>query len=202
MTSTSYEQPISDLLASNEHFDSLYPPYIQRLSAKHWTPINAATLSAGFLAEKPGTRILDIGSGVGKFCLIGAYKKPDSHFYGIEQRKKLVQISDKTKKKMALENTTFIHGNFTKLNLSEFDSFYFYNSFYENLVDDECHIDKSIDYSVRLYEYYTRNLYSMLEERPVGTRLVTYHSFREGVPQGYRLVKTMLNTLVQCWIKE
>jgi len=35
---------------------------------------------------------LDIGSGVGKFCLAGAYYKPSASFFGVEQRKDLELI--------------------------------------------------------------------------------------------------------------
>ena len=39
------------------------------------------------------------------------------------------------------------HGNFTQLDFKNFDHFYFYNAFYENLAGTD-KIDDSIDYSV------------------------------------------------------
>lgn len=187
---------------SDEHFDNLYPEYIQRLSRKHWTPVQVAILAAEFLAEQPGSRILDIGSGNGKFCLAAGRHRPDSHFYGIEQRENLTHLANKAKRDIAIENVTFIHGNFTKLDLNRFDHFYFYNSFYENLVDEEFHIDESIDYSLNLYQYYTDYLLNALEKKPAGTKLVTFHSYREVVPPGYCLVKNLRGSLLRCWIKE
>lgn len=185
----------------DDHFDNLYPQRIQKISAKHWTPIHVAKAAAGFLAAEKGSRILDIGSGIGKFCLIGAKGNPENHFYGVEQRTTLIHLAEKVKKQMAIENTTFITGNFTQLDLHQFEHFYFYNSFYENLVDAEYHIDESIDYSLSLYLYYTQYLKTALEEKPAGTRLVTYHGFKEIVPQGYRLVESHSNLLLRCWIK-
>lgn len=202
MTSALFEEIAFNPLQSDEHFDSLYPRHIQDLSDRHWTPVAVAAFAADFLAEKAGTRILDIGSGVGKFCLAGAYRRTKSQFFGVEQRKELVHLSEKAREKIAVENAAFIHGNFTQLDLDKFDHFYFYNSFYENLVDERYYIDESIDHSVSLYEYYTQNLYRMLNERPAGTRLVTYHSFREVVPDTYHLAETMDDALVRCWIKE
>ncbi|WP_288878914.1 methyltransferase domain-containing protein [Pedobacter panaciterrae] len=187
---------------SDQHFDNLYPRSIQQLSSKHWTPIGVAVLASEFLAERPGSRILDIGSGIGKFCLAGARQYPDSHFYGVEQRKRLIQFAEKAQKRTGIENATFIHGNFTQLDFTLFDHFYFYNSFYENLVDEEFHIDESTDYSLSLYEYYTHYLFNVLTERPSGTRLVTYHGFREVIPPGYRLVESPQNILLRCWIRE
>lgn len=192
----------TDPFCSDLQFDNLFPRQMQLLSGKHWTPVRVAAIASDFLAEQPGSRILDIGSGIGKFCLAAAQQHPDSHFYGVEQRKKLIQLATKAQKHIAVKNATFIHGNFTQLDLSQFDHFYFYNSFYENLVDDESHIDESIDYSLSLYEYYTHYLYAALEKLPRGTRLATYHSFREVVPPGYRLIETLHNTLLRCWIRE
>lgn len=183
-------------------FDHLYPRRIRQLSAKHWTPVQVAALAAGFLAEEPGSHILDVGAGIGKFCLVAARYYPDSHFWGIEQRKDLVQLAGKAKRAMAVENATFIHGNFTQLDLDQFDHFYFYNSFYENLVDEEFHIDERIEYSLSLYEYYTHYLFKALEQRPSGTKVATFHSFREAIPPSYRLVEGLHNTMLRCWIKE
>lgn len=187
---------------SDQHFDNLYPKSIQQLSRKHWTPIQVAFLAAEFLGEQPGSRILDIGSGIGKFCLTAGHYQPDSHFYGVEQRKELIQLAEKAKRTITVENVTFLHGNFTQLDLNQFDHFYFYNSFYENLVEDEFHIDESIEYSLSLYEYYTHYLFKTLEGKPAGTKLVTFHSFREVVPPGYRLATSLHDNLLRCWIKE
>jgi hypothetical protein len=197
-------ETLSDLalVTSDEDFDNLYPKRIRQLSGKHWTPVQVAILAAGFLAEQPGSRILDIGSGIGKFCLAAAQSCPDSHFSGVEQRKNLVRLSEAARRSTGIENVTFIHGNFAQLDLNKFDHFYFYNSFYENLVDDEFHIDESIEYSLSLYEYYTHYLFKALEIRPSGTKLVTFHSFREVVPPCYKLIESLHNTLLKCWIKD
>jgi hypothetical protein len=186
---------------NDEHFNLLYPWSIRQHSERHWTPFGIALIAAGFLAEQPGSRILDIGSGIGKFCLIGGQHYPGSHFFGVEQRRELVRLAENAKQSTAIDNATFIHGNFTQLDLNRFDHFYFYNSFYENLVDEAFHIDESIDHTFSLYEYYTRYLFKALEGKPSGTRLVTYHCFREVVPSEYRLVASF-NTFLRCWIKD
>ncbi len=97
---------------------------------------------------------------------------------GVEQRKQLIELAENAKEIAETDNVSFIHGNITQLDLDQYDHFYFYNSFYENLVDDDLHIDESIDHSVDLYEKYTDHLYRVLEQRPVGTRLTTYHNYR------------------------
>jgi hypothetical protein len=73
-------------------FDLLYPPPIPSLSELHWTPIDVARRAARFLAPRPGTAVLDIGSGAGKFCLVAAVST-DGIFTGVEYREGLVGVS-------------------------------------------------------------------------------------------------------------
>ena len=107
-------------------FDLLYPERIRKLSREHWTPMGIAKKSAKFLAAEPGKKILDIGSGVGKFCFIGAHYSPEVSFYGIEQREELYQYALATRELTAAKNVNFIHGNFTQIDLADFDHFYFF----------------------------------------------------------------------------
>lgn len=185
---------------SDTAFDKLYPERIRQLSGKHWTPMEIAKKSARFLASEPGTKILDIGSGAGKFCLIGAYHFPSSVFYGIEQRKDLYQVAVSAKKTTGSQNVHFLFGNITQFDHSRFDHFYFYNAFYENLASDG-HIDQLLPYSTELYHYYSRYLYNILESKRSGTRLVTFHSLEDEVPPCYQLVDATLDLNLKMWVK-
>jgi SAM-dependent methyltransferase len=182
-------------------FDWLYPEKIQQLSKHHWTPIGVAVKAAKFLAMGPGKRILDIGSGVGKFSLIGAHYYPDALFFGVEQRKELHDYAQAAKEYTKTGNVEFIHGNFTQAGLAAYDHFYFYNAFFEN-IDTENSIDQQIEYSTGLYSYYSRYLYKELENKSSGTRLVTFHSLGDEVPSSYQLVDASLDLLLKMWVKE
>ncbi|RAJ87959.1 hypothetical protein CLV59_101724 [Chitinophaga dinghuensis] len=182
-------------------FDWLYPERIQRLSRRHWTPLGVAKASARFLANKPGAKILDIGSGVGKFCLVGGHYFPDAYFYGVEQREELHQIALEARDMTGKFNVEFIHGNFTHLDMDDFDNFYFYNSFFENL-DHNDRIDHQIAYSPSLYVYYCKYLFKLLDARPSGTRLVTFHSLGDEIPPAYHLVESSIDTLLKMYIKK
>lgn len=186
--------------SSNNEFDQLYPPAIRSLSKKQWTPLAIARKAANFLAAEKDTSILDIGSGVGKFCLAAAFFKPDSFYYGVEQRKGLVGHAESAKEKLRLENVSFIAGNFTQLDFRQYDHFYFYNSFYENLAGTD-KIDDSIDYSGELFNYYNRFLFRLLQLKPAGTRLATYHSLEDEVPRDYHVVGSEADNLLKFWIK-
>ncbi len=191
---------ITQYFESDNNFNKLYPPYIQNLARRHWTPLAVAEAAAVFLAEKDGTKILDIGSGAGKFCISAAHYKPNAFYYGIEQRKNLVEQAELVKNRLRLNNVSFMHGNFTKIDLRNYDHFYFYNAFYENLVKDE-KIDESIDYSSEMFHYYTNHFIKQLKQMPAGTKLATYHSMDSEVPAGFTLVGTEIGGLVKFWIK-
>ena len=186
---------------SDSRFDKLYPLPIRRLGERHWTPLEVAESAALFLAAEKGVRILDIGSGVGKFCLSAAHYKPDALYYGVEQRKDLVTYAESAKQILNLSNVSFIHENFTKLDFKQYDHFYFYNSFYENLTGIP-KIDESITYSSDLFNFYNRNLYRQLAKRPSGTRVAGYHSLEVEMPRNYHVVGSDMDGLLKFWIKE
>ena len=64
-----------------------------------------ATDLADYLVKKSGTKILDIGSGAGKFCLIGAIHTK-GNFTGVEQRENLVAHSNKIASRYEIDNVT------------------------------------------------------------------------------------------------
>lgn len=186
--------------ASDKIFNSLYPKPIQEVAEKHWTPLEVAKKAAAFLATSPEVKILDVGSGSGKFCLTAAHFHPLTFFYGIEQRANLVELSTELGMKLQLANASFICNNITNIDFGRFDHFYFYNSFYENITGTQ-KIDTSIPYSEELYNYYNRYLHKQLDKKPAGTRLVTYHSFGIETPSGYEIVHTDYNEFLKFWVK-
>jgi len=186
--------------ASDKIFNSIYPKPIQEVAEKHWTPLEVAKKAAAFLATSPDVKILDVGSGSGKFCLTAAHYHPRTFFYGIEQRPNLVELSTDLAVKLQLANVSFICNNITNIDFGKFDHFYFYNSFYENITGTQ-KIDSNVQYSEELYNYYNRYLHKQLDKKPAGTRLVTYHSFGIETPSGYEIVHTDYNEFLKFWIK-
>jgi hypothetical protein len=187
------------IFSNDAAFDWIYPRDIGAKSKKHWTPLNIAREAAKFLAE-PDATVLDIGSGAGKFCLTGAFDYPETIFCGVEQRHELVLCAEQAKNYIGLANVHFLYANMTQVRFSEFDHFYFYNSFYEN-IDGEDAIDNNIETSYSLYSYYTSYLHKELGKTPPGTRLVTFHSTGVEVPQSFTLADMSDDMLLQMWIK-
>jgi SAM-dependent methyltransferase len=185
---------------SDNSFHQLYPVSSQLVARKHWTPLKIANKAAGFLASEKNSKILDIGSGIGKFCLSAAYYYPHSFFYGIEQREDLVQQAEKAREVLGLFNTGFIHGNFTKIDFRKYDHFYFYNSFYENL-EGAVKLDNNLPFSEELFRHYNCYLNRQLERMPEGTRLATYHSEEDIIPESFKVVGTDIESRLKYWIK-
>ncbi len=194
-----FEYLKQNITVKEDEFNSIYPEKIKRHSRRHWTPIEIAKQASDFLVTKPGTRVLDIGSGPGKFCMLGAtYTK--GYFTGVEQRKKLIELSNKLSKRYRIPNVNFIHANITTINFKQYDAFYFFNSFYEN-IDRSAKIDDTVDPHVELYILYHAYIYQQFSLAKIGTRLVTYWSTLKEVPPSYELKSSSHNGFLNFWEK-
>jgi len=201
MSNKKYSMPSTiNWFDSNEVFDNLFPDFNSSLMKRHWTPLEVAKKAAQFLAAEKNVRILDIGSGVGKFCLAAANYMPLAFYTGIEQRGNLVEQAIQAKEILGLKNVDLLHGNFSTINFKNYDHFYFFNSFYENFSFSE-NIDNQFEYSKELYEQYTYLLKEKLDLKPSGTRLATFHSTEEEIPRDYLVVGTEMKNTLKFWVK-
>ena len=188
------------ILAGEQGLRQLFPLPIQQLDRIHWSPLNIIYKATEFLAYKKDIKILDIGSGCGKFCLAASYCKPSAVFTGVEQRLSLVEHAQRAKERSGRPNVNFIHGNFTQVDLRRFEGFYFYNSFFENVTGAD-KIDDTIAYSLELYRYYSRYLFRGLYDMPAGTRIATYCSWNDEIPPAYQLIESHFDGLLKFWMK-
>ncbi len=184
---------------SDDDFNTIYPKRIRKLSSQHWTPVAVAKVAADFLVERPGVKVLDIGSGAGKFCMIGAANSK-GHFTGVEQRIQLIELSTKISYDYNLRNTDFIHANITSIEFREYDAFYFYNSFHEN-IDVLNSIDRSIKLDPELYNLYSVYLIQQFISLPIGTRIATFHSPFSIIPQTFKLQDSLYGGFLNLWEK-
>lgn len=184
---------------TDEDFNAIYPQDISGLSSKHWTPVSVAKTASEFLAGKPGSRVLDIGSGAGKFCMVGA-ASTKSHFTGVEQRWNLVELSRNLSSSYGITNVQYFHANITSVDFRGFNAFYFFNSFFEN-VDLANRIDDRIQLDPQLYHTYSMHIVEQLAGLPMGVRLATYHTPFSVVPQSFKLVDDLYNGCLHLWEK-
>jgi SAM-dependent methyltransferase len=194
------EAIIDQHFTSDEAFDSNYPVYIRELSEIHWTPLAVIKVAARYLGPNAGSKVIDIGAGVGKFCIGGSHFAKGT-FTGIEQRKNFVRVGKKVIKELGADRAELLHGNFVDFSLAGFDGIYFFNSFHENVVLADS-LDELIDRSPELYDLYTKHLLSQLTQAPVGTRLATYWISTGEIPGSYRLVSSHFDTHLKLWVKD
>jgi hypothetical protein len=185
--------------SSDTAFDALFPIYIQELSVLHFTPLEVAITAAHFLAPDENARVIDIGAGIGKFCMAGSHFTK-GRFTGIEQRQRFVHIGNKVIKRLDIDRVELRYGNFTDIEILGYTGIYFYNSFHENLVFSDA-LDKKVTFSAELYELYTAHFLKQLNAMPPGTRLATYWLGITEIPGSYQLLKTHFDDKLKLWVK-
>ena len=115
---------------SDADWDLVYPAKYTELSSIHWSPISVVRRAATLLSKSSRTRILDVGSGVGKFCTVAALTTPGM-FCGVERRGEMVDIARATAVRAKVSSTRFIHARVEDVDWMNFDGFYFFNPFAE-----------------------------------------------------------------------
>ncbi len=190
----------SGTLVDDRIFDDVFPLHIRRASSIHWTPVEVAFRAAKLLAVEPGARLLDIGSGVGKFCIVAA-AACDARVRGIEHRPHLVEIAERAAARVEVD-VTFTTGTFRPEDGQEVDGIYLFNPFGENLCGSSDSIDVTVERSRARFERDIAMLEDLFREARVGMRVVTYCGFGGRMPAGYTLAtRERCAGTIEVWVK-
>lgn len=186
---------------TDARFDRLYPKKIREFSKIHWTALDIALRATEFFECDRNTRLLDVGSGCGKFCVLAALKRP-GRFTGIEQRPNLVEAATQVARKFRLKKVKFIHGDMADLDWSKFNAFYLFNPFIENEFKS-IRIDKQIKMGPTKYKKYVATVKRKLDAAPTGTQVVTYYGFGGRMPAGYKRMRKEKagRDFLELWVK-
>ena len=184
-------------------FDRLLPPWVRTKSSIHFTPVTVARYAARMLAPNGGTKILDVGAGPGKFCIVAASEVPTGTFVGIEVRPHLSRFAKRMAQRLSIPNVQFLRGDAVDLDWSHFDAFYFYNPFGEQIHESAFILDRTIDLDPSKFAHYVRVVRERLHAARVGTRVVTYHGFGASPPHGYQLFDSheIGSDRLELWVK-
>jgi SAM-dependent methyltransferase len=172
---------------SDPEFDQVYGHWHRSISVHYWTPVAIASRAARLLTAGGGRRVLDVGSGVGKFCIVGALTT-DAVFVGVEQRPRLVAVAQGAAKRLGAGRAVFVAGDFVDLDFSKFDAFYLFNPFEEFVCVDRVPIDVSVDLSPDRFRYCVSVFMKKLRQVRRGARVLTYFGYGGPRPPGFRLV--------------
>lgn len=187
---------------TNDEFDELYAADIRAKSQVYWTPLEVAVRTAKMLADTPGCRVLDIGSGAGKFCVVGALVT-EGEFVGVEQQAPLVECARELASLVGATNATFVHGAFDTMNPEDFDAFYFFNPFEENKFVDPSDPDANILLLEERFRTDVRNAQRFLRRARKGTRVLTYNGMGGRIPRSYSLLdRVEMRCTVELWVND
>ena len=184
-------------------FDAVYPLDVRSVSSTFWTPVPIAQRAAELLVRDAASCVLDVGSGAGKVCIVGALRT-GATFTGIEHRPHLVAIArDAAERLDASRKTRFVHGDLREVEWGGFDAFYLYNPFSENLYGPRDHFDDTVELSRARFCRDVDAVYRALERAAAGTRVVTYHGFGCALPPCYRseLREGAGSDVLELWIR-
>jgi len=187
----------------DDAFDSIYPPSIRLISRRFWTPVDVARQAARLLHQAGARRVLDVGSGVGKFVLVAAGAMPEMSFVGVEQRPHLVEVARRALERLHLPNVRFVVGEATSSSWRSFDGIYFFNPFAETFFDLDDRIDDNAELTDANFFRTVVRTERALREAPLGTAVVTYHGMSGRMPACYELAQTTRagSDWLRLWVK-
>jgi hypothetical protein len=189
-------------VVADRAFDAIYPAPVGARSWRYWTPVDVARRAAEMLVTDESTRVLDVGSGAGKFCLVGALTTP-GHFTGIEQRVHLVEMAEAIARRYGASRASYLQGDMREVDWHRFDAFYFYNPFAENTFTGSDCLDDTVELDPRRYERDLAYAVSALSRARVGTRVVTYHGLGRDLPKSYERFECAVagSDVLELWIR-
>jgi hypothetical protein len=160
------------LTGADAALDSLMPGELQHLSRLHWTPLTVALHAVAWLAPTPDANVLDIGSGVGKLCLVGALTGA-AQWNGVERHGTMVVAARAAARALGVGAATcFVQADVLDVDWDPYSALYLYNPF-----EDEVGAGRELPYRVQA---------RLASLRP-GVRVVCYHGFGAAMPSCYEL---------------
>jgi len=186
---------------SEQDFLAALPEHLRAADELHFTPVWVIELVAEWLRGFEVDRVLDIGSGVGKFCLMSAALNPDIAFVGVERRLELHSVAQGFKRDFPELKLDCILADVLDLDLSAFRVFYLYNPFYEH-VADEAALNQEFELYESAFEQYQNALRKRLQALPLGTIVIAYHGEQNELPYTYELQKQSPDGLLKMWVKK
>ena len=190
-------------LVADRVFDEVFPPPARARSTVYWTPVEVGVRAATLLANsRAGAKLLDIGSGVGKFCIVAA-AAVNAHAHGIEHRPHLVDIAREAAAKIGV-SPTFDGGTIEEQDAAAIDGFYLFNPFGENLCQGLDRLDSTVELSAQRFSRDIDATELLFSRARVGARVVTYCGFGGDMPEDFARIRQELcgGGRLELWVKQ
>lgn len=171
------------------NFDGFLPPDLRSVSSRYWTPLRVVARATQWLTEMRVKSVVDIGSGVGKFCIAGALGSRCT-FTGVEHRPQLVGVARSVAGLFNLEGRVqFVTARFGEVEIPPADCYYLFNPFGENLFELDERLNEDADLSHARYLDDIGRVERLLGAAPIGTYVITYNGFGGTLPDDFEEVR-------------
>lgn len=167
----------------DQRFDRLLPSRWRAASNQFWTPLDVVKSASNWLTERGVRSVVDVGSGVGKFCVAGALMSRNCHFTGIEQRVQLCTVARDLARLFRVDDrVSILQGHFGVTETPAADCYYFYNPFEENLFPVQEALDDDVELSPSRFRQELRHFRTLVASMPIGTYVLSYNGVGGRVP--------------------
>ena len=174
-----------------------------RVAGRYFTPIAVAARAAQVLESYGVRTVLDVGSGVGKFCIVAALAS-DLELTGIEQRAPMVLESRRLAARFGVSHRArFERGTIEGFELASFDALYVFNSFAENVFPPSERVDATVELSAARMARDLAIVERALEGMPLEGSLLTSHGHGGEIPDTFDCVheETAGTDVLRLWAK-
>nr|WP_232227642.1 methyltransferase domain-containing protein [Leptospira wolbachii] len=169
-------------------WDSYLPEKFQTLSPFQWTPISVIERTWKYLSADGVTSVVDLGSGVGKFCIhLSLLSNHSIDILGLEDREELVSLSNSLKVNWETPNVEFRKENFLKEFPVGRSHYYCFNPLYETMKGSHS-IDSIKQKSAIQFLKDLQSLKQNLLLLTPKSKLITFHGFGGNFLPGFRVV--------------
>ncbi len=182
-------------------FDGMLEERWRAHSEVHFTPLDVCRRAAAWLSPSGGGRVLDVGCGTGKFCVVASLVS-SAHFVGVEQREALVLQARAVARRVG-SRAEFIHADAFDVDWDFFTGLYFYNPFDEIRTGETSRLDATLPQSDERFHACVAEVQARLEQLKPGTRVVTFHGMGGPLPSSYRLAQAQMvgAGMLELWLK-
>jgi hypothetical protein len=166
---------VSDQPLDDDCFDQLLPADLRLASSVYWTPLEVVRRASQWLEQLGIRSVVDIGSGVGKFCIAGALATRCT-FTGVEHRPHLTVVARQLSRAFGVQDrVSIVDGRFGEVALPRADCYYLYNPFEENLSPPDEALDHRVELSIVRFRGELRAFRSLVSSLPRGAYVLAYN---------------------------
>lgn len=187
--------------APDEAFDALLSARARFKSSAQWSKVAVAQRAAAWLDEAGATRLLDVGAGLGKFCIVASLWS-GRRVTGVEQRPHLVEEGRALATALGADVELRV-GDLSEVEPTGFDALYFYNPFAEHVAVEQDRYDDTVALSEERYLKHARVVERWLRALPVGAHFVSYNGVGTRIPVAWEVTaqETVAGSLLRRWRK-